>query len=493
MTYTRPLICAAVVALSTSCSLDLSRYPTVGNSVVDSGVDATPSDGIAHLSIDADKRYQTLVGFGAAEAWGGEDLTKHPLKAQIYQAIFADLGLDILRFRNKYNRQDPDDQGGIAAEIEILQQATLSLGHAPKLLLSSWSPPGTLKASLRERCNSSDANNLTDCTLAKDTNNNFVYSAFGQYLADSLGFYASSNIYPDYISIQNEPGFIPNDPQGWEGCHFAASESNGFPGYDQALKAVRDALPSTNPTPQIVGPENQGINNGSPETYLASGDPQTLSMLDAVAHHLYQGTTWRNPDNFDASMSALSSAAGSLPIFETEFDTQNGAATEGGFETAWVIHNALVTEGVSAFLYWDLTVTGQTGCLVAMTRSQFTLRGQYYSMRHFARFTDPGFTRIDAQSNDPDLRVSAYLAPDNSQMTVVLLNVGLGDAPVKFDAINNFSAGASELYRTVYASGNTATSEYWTSLGSLDANLPLVMPSHSVVTLVFHAEVPDAN
>jgi glucuronoarabinoxylan endo-1,4-beta-xylanase len=493
MNYHKVIVFGALTSLVASCSLDMSRYPSASDANIHN--DAAPTDGIAHLSINAEQKYQTLVGFGAAEAWGAEDLTKHPLKAQIYQAIFSDLGLDILRFRNKYDRQDPDDQGGIAAEVEILQQATISLGHAPKLLLSSWSPPGTLKASGVERCHHSDPNNLTDCTLAKDANNNFLYSAFGKYLADSLWFYASSNIYPDFISIQNEPGFIPNSTadNGWEGCYFAANESNGFPGYDQALQAVRDALPNTNPAPKIVGPENQGINNGSPEAYLASGDPQALSNLDAVAHHLYQGSTWRNPDNFNASMAALSSAAGSLPIFETEFDTQNGAATEGGFETAWVIHNVLVTEGASAFLYWDLTVTGQTGCLVAMTRSQFTLRGQYYSMRHFSRFTDPGFVRIDAQSSTPNVRVSAYLAPDSSQLTIVVINVGSSDVQVKLESTNNFTAAASEIYRTVFNAGDAGASDYWASLGSLDSNQPLAMPSRSVATLVLHADIPDAN
>ena len=377
----------------------------------------------------------------------------------------------------------------------------LSLGHAPKLLLSSWSPPGTLKASGVERCHHSDPNNLTDCTLAKDATNNFVYSAFGQYWADSLGFYASSNIYPDYMSIQNEPGYIPNSTSdnGWEACYFAASESNGFPGYDQALKAVRDALVSTSPLPKVVGPENQGISNGSPEAYLAAGNPPVLSMLDAVAHHLYQGNAWRTPDAYDPSMTALSSAAGSLPLLQTEFYPQNAGATEGGFETAWVIHNALVTEGASAFLYWDLTLFWNpslpipTGSLIVLKSTQFMLRDQYYSMRHFARFTDPGYVRVDAQSSNSDVRVSAYLAPDNSQLTVVILNTGSSNTQVTLDATNNFSVAQSEIYRTTFTTGDAGTSEYWNSLGSLDSNQPLTMPSRSVATLVLHSEAPDAQ
>ena len=92
-----------------------------------------------------------------------------------------------------------------------MRRATQALGHAPKIMLSSWSPPAPLKADHREDCN----NNL-DCTLARE-NGQFVYDQFAAYWIDSLRHYATLGIVPDYITLENELSFIP---PSWEGCKF---------------------------------------------------------------------------------------------------------------------------------------------------------------------------------------------------------------------------------------------------------------------------------
>jgi hypothetical protein len=47
--------------------------------------------------------------------------------------------------------------------VEILQQASPSLGRTPTVLITSWSPPASLKANGQENCSGS-----SNCTLRRD-------------------------------------------------------------------------------------------------------------------------------------------------------------------------------------------------------------------------------------------------------------------------------------------------------------------------------------
>ena len=161
----------------------------------------------ANGTIKANENHQTMVGFGAAIAWYDDQLTSHPQKDEIYNLIFDDLGLDILRIRNVY-RNNPDDFAPTFAEIVSKMK---SLSPNAKILISSWSPPANLKSN-------NDVEN--GGTLIKQ-NGKYVYGAFAQYWVDAINAYRTSGINPDYITIQNEPDFSAT----WESCLFNPSEA----------------------------------------------------------------------------------------------------------------------------------------------------------------------------------------------------------------------------------------------------------------------------
>jgi O-glycosyl hydrolase len=160
-----------------------------------------------------------------------------------------------------------------------------------------------------------------------------------------------------------------------------------------------------------------------------------------------------------------------------------------------VIHNSLAVENVSAFLYWGLIWPSDSAGLIWVTYDaatktpHFTLRDQYYALRHFARYTDPGYVRVDAAASLADVRISAYLSPDNSQLTIVLLNVGSSDANVRLDSLAGFSAPHTEAYRTIFRTGDAGVSEYWRQLEGFDVNQLFTMPSRSVVTVVMNSSI----
>jgi glucuronoarabinoxylan endo-1,4-beta-xylanase len=414
--------------------------------------------------------YQTLEGFGAAVAWYQSNLVAHAKKAEIYKLAFADMGLDILRFRNVYQRST--GSFSITAEKEILDQATASLGRRPKVLLTSWSPPAALKANGTEGCVGEAA-----CTLKK-TNGQFVYADFATYWSDSITSYRTGGVDPDFISIQNEPDYIPST---WEGCKFEAAETASFPGYGKALSQVVTKIATLSNPPKVIGPETLGVHYGKVTTYMAQ---ITKSQLYAAAHHLYEMGNdgvwdWRTPgpDSYIAPMQNAAAASTGLPIFQTEFQTDADNGTDGGFETAWLIHNSLVEEGVSAWLYWDL-VWDNSG-LIALNGSSYTVRDQYYSMRHYARYTDPGYVRVGASSSNANIRVSAFRSADESKLTLVVLNVGTTEEKLGFD-YGSYTPVSSEVYRTTYRPGS---SEQWAVLPRVDTGGLLTLPSRSVATV----------
>jgi glucuronoarabinoxylan endo-1,4-beta-xylanase len=418
------------------------------------------------------ERHQTLEGFGASIAWY-IDQAADARPQGLYKTIFPDLGLDILRLRNRFHRTESGDRD-MRQEVEILRRAGQALGHAPKILLSSWSPPAELKASRAERCK-----NNADCTLAR-ADGQFVYDAFGQYWRDSLEQYASLGIIPDYVSIQNEPDFIPPD---WEGCKFLPTETAEYPGYDRALAAVHDKVATLPSPPKLIGPEVIGVHHGKVSDYVR---PLNLDLLYAVAHHLYEKGDdgvwdWRSPgpDSFVVPMKEAAVAAGAKPVFQTEFQTDDDDAIDGGFETASLIQHTLVDEGAAVFLYWNL-IWKAGGGLVSVDGARMKLRDQYYALEHYARFTDPGDVRIGATTDSEDVRVAAFASSGGNRITVVILNAGAKPAAVRVDR-GGFAVSHSETYRTTFRPGQ---SDVWADLGEAATASSVPLPSRSVATVV---------
>jgi glucuronoarabinoxylan endo-1,4-beta-xylanase len=426
----------------------------------------------ALVTLSPAERHQTLEGFGASIAFQIERAVGNPPHG-LYQALFPDLGLDVLRFRNRYQRSERDDRD-LAQEVEILRRATQALGYRPKVMLSSWSPPAILKANRAERCRGN-----ADCTLKK-VDGRFVYGQFADYWYDSLKRYASLGIEPDYVTIQNEPDFIPPD---WEGCKFEPTETAVYPGYDRALEAVYQRVSTLPTSPKLLGPEVVGVHNNKVQNYTKA---MNLDLVYGVAHHLYEKGDdgvwdWRTPgpDSYVEPMKGAAKAAGAKPLFQTEFQTDEDHGTDGGFETAWLIHNSLVEESVAAFFYWDL-VWQPKGGLVSVEGARYTLRDQYYSMKHYARYTDPGDVRIGARADSGDIKVSAFLSTTGSRMTVVVLNVGRQQIDARLD-LGGFGVDTSAIFRTTYRPG---ASEVWSELGALPATGVVPLPPRSVATVV---------
>lgn len=424
--------------------------------------------------MDSATSLQTLVGFGATVGYAEDELATLTERAELDAAMFDGLGLDVLRFRNRYGEVS-DAQ--LAQAQSLVTAATSSLGRRPLVLLSSWSPPAGLKQNGATFCGSGPSN----CTLKALAGGSFDYAGLAAHWRGTLEAYAKVGFVPDYIGIQNNPDWAPVAGASAEACKFLPSEgtervsvggtvtSVRYPGYAEALDAVLNELVSLPSVPKLLAPDLVGVHGA--ERYF---DALDSSRVDAIAHHMY-GSDASNLDV--ASLTALSElqASMALPIFQTEMQAD-------GFDTAILIHHALVSEGASMYLQTAL-VGARSGpaanptALIGLEEGDFALQEPYFAMRHYAKHTEPGYTRVGATSTDSSLLVSAWRAPDSDALTVVLINSGFASHTVR---LNVGDPRPFSLSRTVFGG-----QERMVELGSHSSGDAISLPPRSMATARF--------
>jgi hypothetical protein len=188
-----------------------------------------------------------------------------------------------------------------------------------------------------------------------------------------------------------------------------------------------------------------------------------------------------------AALSAVRELAEQLerPVFQTEMQAD-------GLETAILMHRALTAGGASAYLQNDLVAVVPAGARVALvflTARGFEPQGPYHALAHYAKHTDPGWVRVDATSDATDLLGSAWLAPDESALTVVLVNPGDED----LDAELAFAGGlGSRIVRTEVTRTVFDGVERSAVLGELSTGGLVRVPGGSILTVALALQPPPS-
>lgn len=409
-------LCGGMEAPSALC------LPTCGDGVCETGTVCVsgvcvPAGASSVVEIDIATRYQALVGFGAGIGFTEDLIADHPAGDELYDVLFAESGLDALRIRNRYDGSNADDLQVLA---EIVAAASERLERTPALFLSQGSPPPALKANGSRDC----AGNPDTCTLVQTAPDVFDYAGFANHWRTSLDAYAAAGVHFDYLGIQNHPNFLPPADAGGEACRFLPQEGTELvaidgaevevrlAGYLEAHTAVQAALADFPNPPVITAPDTTGV--GTVAEYLG---PISSTAIAALSIHLY-GMDAQAVDT--AQLEGIRTLAADLeaPVLQTELRYPLR-------DTAILLHHALTDAGASSYLQNDLIAKNdeeEAVALVRLTEDGYEKLPLYDVFGHYARSTDPGFVRVDVQVEDPALLASAWLAPDESALTVVLFN-----------------------------------------------------------------------
>lgn len=389
------------------------------------------------ITISPEVKYQTIEGFGGSLAFYESWLTAHPKKPEIYEALFGELSLDILRLRNAYDY----DPGMIDRAKEFVDAAENSLGKPIDVLVTSWGPPAYLK---------SNNDRTHGGTLKYVVNGNIVtfdYRGFAHWWNLSLDEYNSHGIFPTYISIQNEPDFNAT----WESCLLQPEEligaSDTIAGYNIALDAVYDSISLRNKVPKILGPESVGIGYNSVENYINALD---LSKLYGIGHHLYHGADANNPFA-SGDFSKVGAFHPEVPHFQTEFSGGNWWSVVG------LIYKALHDENAVAYLYWDLAWTGAG--LIDMDnpwnqsswrdpQKGYSKTKEFYGFKQYSAFIHPGWERIEAEIPFEEGKVLAFKSPFSDSASIVIINTSENRSLKTALSVPGFSISDAAVYIT---------------------------------------------
>ena len=421
--------------------------------------------------IDINTKHQMIEGFGAAGAWYEGWLTSHPKREELYDLLFGNLGLDIYRLRNTY------DQGTSGADFmnKSAQIITEAKERNPdlKIMISSWSPPAYLKSN-------GEISGGNNATLIGGPGN-YDYAGFAQWWADSITAWNSLGIYPDYISIQNEPDYDAS----WDSCRFDPTENSNIAGYNKAFEAVYLELHSRfdSSMPKMIGPEATGFHGASGnnlDAYLSAFTNH--DNVYGYCHHMYNINAGDNPDSYLSAFSNVNNSWGNKPLFQTEYEKSN-AAWPDALNMANLLHNALTVEEVSGYFYWSL-YWAEPGGLISFPSygsSSYTINSDLYGFGHYSAFIHSGWQRISAAVDSQEIRISAYLSPDKKQMSSVIINTSPTsdiDLSLSFPGI---TISSGNIYRT-------SETENCIFTGNYIPDSPLSLPASSITTIVLNLE-----
>lgn len=442
--------------------------------------DFKPFDSV-QATVDLSAEHQTIEGIGAAFAWYGDWVLQHPSRNSILDKIFGETQLSVLRLRNDFDRDANIFTVG-SAGVRIYEEAKKRISGPFKILMTSWTPPSYLKESSQLRGNG-QGNTL------KKIDGAYLYEEFGYYWRQSLERFQQFGIYPDWISIQNEPDFEP----AWEGCRFLPTEDESFAGFDLALEAVHKHLSSMSSPPKILGPEVTGLGLFSVQSYL---DKLNLSMLSGVAHHLYgtqfDGGDFNLPVSFVPAMEQFAkdnkAKYGNLPIFQTEFARLYGRDDEDPIHQASIIHYALTKEQVQVYLHWDGFWGAEEATLIKLEQPYdpslwtnpdgYEVFRTFYAFKHYAKLIRPGWTRVDVTVDDGSVLVSAFKGPTPSDLSVIIVNTGFNSKRLLLDGVESGGFGTVQL--------TTRTDAEWDVISTrFQSGSVLDLPERSIVSVSF--------
>ncbi|OQA03289.1 MAG: Endo-1,4-beta-xylanase A precursor [Planctomycetes bacterium ADurb.Bin401] len=416
----------------------------------------------AAIKISPDIRRQKIDGFGAAGAWYDRTLAGFTDRPNFYTVLFKELGLDILRIRNTYD-YNGNDSNYIERAVKFITVANQYSPKPLKLMITSWSPPYYLKSNKYTKGG----------TLAKDANGNYRYDDLAQWWVECLAAYEKHGIEFDYISMQNEPDYLTN----WDTCLFDPNENANNAGYNKAFRAFYNKISKLPNPPKILAPEGKNIS--TTRRYIDALTPEDKSHIYSYAHHLYGDGSEEVPDSFVRPMARFAADYNDKPRMQTEFakESDNGDVTSfhAAMSLAMFIHNSMAVENASAFLYWQIIWEAPLG-LISTTPTTFTVNPVYYAMKHYCAYTDPGWQRVEASTDSPALRVSAYIDPNNEKISAVILNPS--ETAITTDlALDSFDIIDSNIYQST-------ESDKFISKGKLEQTARIALPEKSMTTVV---------
>lgn len=443
------------------------------------------------FTVNPAKTFQTINGFGAADAWSNDFLILMDDSSRSIAAdwlfskemkadgSFRGIGLSIWR----YNLGAGSSEQGDSSQISDPYRRTECFLNADgsynwnKQLGSQW-----MMRAARERgldnlvmfCNSPPVSmtlngkafsgTCGESNLAPDKNYQFA-----DYIAKSAGYFEDQKIHIDFVSPVNEPewGWCRSD--GQEGCPYRNLQIAGL------ARALNSALLSDSLTTKIQVPEsgllifaNSGLRTkhgrqNQIEEFFKKGRKAYIADQAQVARqvcsHSYF-TEW--PVWIMRSVrrkTARKTEKYNIDYWMSEYcilhktKEIDGGGRDLGMKTALyvsrVIHHDIVYGNASAWCWWlGISTADFKDGLVYVNRDGTGLTDSktMWAMGNFSQFVHPGAVRIEIDGKrDKKLFVSAYRNTGSDDMVIIVINMKSASQVIK---LKNLPEGTINAWET---------------------------------------------
>ncbi len=375
------------------------------------------------VKIDFSETRQEIDGFGASYTWYLGWAVNHNQAETIWDWVFNETEFNILRFRDLNEIRNEGEaempkQG--YPEYYAVYEAAKNRGIDPTVLVTSW---GEYRRDLPfVAYTEKSANGFSYYTLAKNAAGEYMYDELAEFCVQSVKYFFDAGIPVDYFSIANE---IELQERHTDEKGNARDEAGFFFGYDEtedhccywkAYKAVYEAFAEAfgEFAPKILGAETMAGYQDLLKRYLDPVEENCPGTLEVVGHHLY-GT-----DLSEGNLRKISDEySGKYKLWQTEWYNNDY------FGHAEQVIDELIYENVSAYLYWNGVWDFDTGnCIIQVgydPDSEITRLGNHYIMEHFSKYIKQGYRRVEVEES-LNSKVGAFISPDQSKLTVVVMN-----------------------------------------------------------------------
>ena len=390
------------------------------------GTSATATNPIV---VDEARVYQEVEGFGASMTDSSAYLLNQIATPAARDAAMANLftrtgtgiglsvlrnpmgGSDLARFHYWYDdlpagQTDPTLAGfSIAhdlADIVPLVQQARALNPQLVVMATPWSPPGWMKTS----------GSLIGGSLLAS-----AYAPFANYFVKYIQAYQAAGIPIDYVSLQNEPLFVPGDYPGMS--MDAATQLT-------VLKLhLLPALTSAGLSTKALVYDHNWDRPDYPDTVLADQAIADSPRVAGIAWHGYGGTP--------GAMLTLHDKYPQAGQFQTEHSGGTWVSDQVRADFQEIIH--VMRSWGRAFVKWGLALDQNRGphaggcgtCtpLVTVSNPSGTVSYpiDFYTLGHFSKFVLPGARRIYS-SNGNGVLSAAFVNADGSKALVAFNDTG---------------------------------------------------------------------
>jgi glucosylceramidase len=382
-----------------------------------------------NIEVDASKRYQQMVGFGAnitdASAWLIQHRMSDQQRAALMEELFGKapgLGFSFTRLTmgasdfslSHYSLDDvPAGQTDFALEkfsiapmqaevLPVLKQAML-INPALKVMASPWSAPAWMKTSA----------NLVGGELKPE-----AYDVYARYFGKFADAMEAQGIPLYAVTIQNEPHFLPPD---YPGMRFDSPSRARFIGDHLGPLFAKRAKPI-----RILEWDHNWDEPQAPLDVLAN--PKARGYIAGVAWHCYKGDP-----------SVQTGVRNGYPDKDVYFTECSGGEGNAKWEETfpWNMRNLIIgttRNWAKSVLMWNLALDEnygphKGGCgdcrgivIINSKTGEVTRNLDYYALAHASRFVRVGAHRIDSTTGVEGLESVAFQNADDQSISLIVLN-----------------------------------------------------------------------